>query len=412
MARFRLPLPLFSPPESGETARAPSASVSPAPASDGPLAQQEVHLPAGTLTVAVTGVRVGWSLDSLCGFASRRNPKRRFLFVSKVLGRHIPVRPALMRQSWSDLAAALPADLPGPVVMIGMAETAVALGQGVHEVYRTRTGRKDVVFLPSTRYRLDHPLALDFVEAHSHATDHRLYAPADPETRALFYGARSLVLIDDETSTGATFINLAQAFAANCPHLSQVVTVVLTDWSGAAGHARMQTEMPVPVSHVSLLEGHYRFTLAPDAPEVTLPNVTGNDGDKTALLTRNWGRLGRCDSPEVPPEILQGIDTGPGERVLVLGTGEFVYPPFRLAEALAEKGADVWYQSTTRSPILNGHAIGCAVEFLDNYEDGIPNFVYNARQMDYDRVLVGLETPPATAPAALASALGAQFLYF
>ncbi|TXR27968.1 phosphoribosyltransferase, partial [Ectopseudomonas mendocina] len=31
---------------------------------------------------------------NLFGFAERRNPKRAFLFVSKVLGRHIPVRPS------------------------------------------------------------------------------------------------------------------------------------------------------------------------------------------------------------------------------------------------------------------------------------------------------------------------------
>lgn len=34
-----------------------------------------------------------YQLEDLLGFAQRINPKRAFLFVSKVLGRHIPVAP-------------------------------------------------------------------------------------------------------------------------------------------------------------------------------------------------------------------------------------------------------------------------------------------------------------------------------
>ena len=55
-----------------------------------------VELPTGRLSIEV--LRSDIALDQLCGFAARRNPKRGFLFVSKVLGKHIPVRPSLMRQ--------------------------------------------------------------------------------------------------------------------------------------------------------------------------------------------------------------------------------------------------------------------------------------------------------------------------
>lgn len=72
------------------------------------------------------------SPESLFGFAERRNPKRAFLFVSRVLGKHIPVKPSVMEFTYESLAAKIPADLPGPVLVIGMAETAVGLGAGVH----------------------------------------------------------------------------------------------------------------------------------------------------------------------------------------------------------------------------------------------------------------------------------------
>jgi len=41
--------------------------------------------------------------ESLFGFAERRNPKRAFLFVSRVLGKHIPVKPRVMQASYEKL---------------------------------------------------------------------------------------------------------------------------------------------------------------------------------------------------------------------------------------------------------------------------------------------------------------------
>jgi len=54
------------------------------------------------------------------------------LFVSKVLGKHWPVRPTVMREIHARLATQI-ANLPGPLLVIGMAETATALGRGVAE---------------------------------------------------------------------------------------------------------------------------------------------------------------------------------------------------------------------------------------------------------------------------------------
>ncbi|RML91106.1 hypothetical protein ALQ88_04379, partial [Pseudomonas savastanoi] len=70
----------------------------------------------GRLDVSVDSSTI--APDSLFGFAERRNPKRAFLFVSRVLGRHIPARPGVMLKSFQDLAHKIPADLPGPVLVI------------------------------------------------------------------------------------------------------------------------------------------------------------------------------------------------------------------------------------------------------------------------------------------------------
>jgi len=350
-------------------------------------------------------------LEALCGFASRRNPKRPFLFVSRVLGRHLPVRPRVMRAVQRRLAAKLPAGLPGPVVMIGLAETAIALGQGVHEAWRGLSRRDDALFLHSTRYRLSgHDLLSRFEESHSHATGHLLHRPADPDDAALFRACQTLVLVDDEASTGATFLALAESCRELMPQLSRILCVTITDWMGPARRTDLCRSMPVPTGFISLLDGSYVF--APSAaPPPRLPRVTGNGAAKDALVPLNWGRLG-LRAPRPLPAAVRALTARPGERVLVLGTGEFVFPPFQLARRLAAQGADVRVQATTRSPILEGNDIQGVFEFPDAYADGIPNFLYSVRPGQYDRVLVCYETPPETAQYGLIAALGAEPVFF
>ncbi|MCC7527711.1 MAG: phosphoribosyltransferase domain-containing protein, partial [Candidatus Melainabacteria bacterium] len=231
-----------------------------------------VELPTGTLDIKVFHSEM--PLDEICGFAARQNPKRGFLFVSKVLGKHIPVRPSMVREVHTRLAAQIPADLPGPVVVIGMAETAICLGNGVFDEYARLTGRKDVMFTQSTRYRLDRPVAIEFLEEHSHAADHIIYEPEHPGLKEMFFNARSLVLIDDEASTGKTFVNLVKNMISIMPHVEHVVTGVITDWRGPKRTKETLAAIPVPASTIAILHGEYQFTPSPTLKLVEMPKVT------------------------------------------------------------------------------------------------------------------------------------------
>jgi Phosphoribosyl transferase len=192
------------------------------------MTQTLIPLSAGILSIDVH--RADWPLDALCDFAARDNPRRAFLVVSKVLGRHIPVKPSVMRRSFADLAAKIPADLPGPVLVVGLAETAICLGQGVHEDYVRATGRADVLTLHSTRQEVDAPLLTRFEEPHSHASTHLIYRPTALD--GAFANPRSLVMVDDEISTGTTLLNLATALVAALPSIETITAVTLADWSG------------------------------------------------------------------------------------------------------------------------------------------------------------------------------------
>lgn len=351
-----------------------------------PVQIYERELPGGTLRVETQSPL---PLESLFDIAARKNPKRAFLFVSKVLGRHIPVSPAVMRESYETLAAKIPRDLPGPVLFIGMAETAVGLAAGVFRAAREHIA--EPVFLTSTRHPVQGELLCEFKEDHSHATDHLIYMPADAALRHRALNARTLVLVDDEATTGRTFLNLLQALRdAGLQGLSRVITVTLTDWSGEA----VQRHCPLPVESLSLVAGQWRWTPRPDAPVPVMPGVNVTAQGAVALCARqDWGRLGMDDSS---CRFAGDIMAEAGERILVLGSGEFIWPPFLLAERLEQQGAEVRFGSLTRSPISEGLAIASSLAFSDNYGLGIPNFVYNVAQQNVDRVIVCVETPVAS----------------
>lgn len=354
-------------------------------------------LSCGTLSVTPTG---GISaIDDLFEIAQRRNPKRAFLFVSKVLGRHIPVAPEKMRAVYRQLAEQFPPLSDGPVLFIGMAETAVGLGAGVFDEVRQRVS--EPVYLTSTRHPQQADLLCEFKENHSHATDHLIYLPDDAQLRQRVLNARTLVMIDDEATTGNTFINLLEALRndGGLTQIEQVIAVTLTDWSGDALPARC----PVPVRTVSLVQGDWHWQQDPDAALPPMPAMVLNDAATVPITGKQrWGRLGMAAPAG---DLGRTIQAQPGEKILVLGSSEFVWEPFLLAERLAAQGAEVKYSSTTRSPIATGFAIESAIAFGDNYGLGIANFVYNVAHQQFDRILLCIETPVDSVDPLLTTAL-------
>jgi len=354
-------------------------------------------LSCGTLSVTPTG---GISaIDDLFEIAERRNPKRAFLFVSKVLGRHIPVAPEKMRAVYRQLAEQFPPFSDGPVLFIGMAETAVGLGAGVFDEVRQRV--REPVYLTSTRHPQQADLLCEFKENHSHATDHLIYLPDDAQLRQRVLNARTLVMIDDEATTGNTFINLLEALRndGGLTQIEQVIAVTLTDWSGDALSARC----PVPVRSVSLVQGDWHWQQDPDAALPPMPAMVLNDAATVPITGKQrWGRLGMAAPAG---DLGCAIQAQPGEKILVLGSSEFVWEPFLLAERLAAQGAEVKYSSTTRSPIATGFAIESAIAFGDNYGLGIANFVYNVAHQQFDRILLCIETPVDSVDPLLTTAL-------
>ncbi len=354
----------------------------------------EIELQRGVLSLQPND-NSHWKWQDLLGFAERINPKRAFLFVSKVLGRHIPVSPHIMRHAFTDLAKLVPGDLPEPVLVIGMAETAVGLGAGVHQVLQQRY--PEAIYVTTTRHPVHGaPLLARFLEEHSHAQDQLLYGSPDAELQQQILNSKSIVLVDDEASTGKTFVNLIHALQqAGLNQISHVVTATLADWSSGIHIADLNCQS------VALMTGKWQWRDAEHPIQINMPKVdTVAFGAFATLAEPTWGRLPIQDSGAHIRLAVQ-----PDERILVLGSGEYVWSSFLLAEYLQQQGADVRFSAITRSPIAVGHAIQSALAFSDNYGLGIQNFVYNINPQDYDRVLITVETATHSVAKSLLEAL-------
>ena len=366
-----------------------------------------IPIQAGCLTLTLR--REELPLENCLGYATRQNPRRLYLFVSKVLGKHWPVRPSVMREVHARLAAKI-ADLPGPMLVIGLAETATALGRGVAEEAAIQTGREDILYLQTTRCRLNRPLAFGFDECHSHAPDHAVYLP-EPALQPLFQTARSLVLVDDEISTGRTLVELARAYRQCNPGVGQIAFACITCWLDAGRRRELAALLERPIRFPALIEGEFHFAADPAFPPPMLPPIAVDpkrhhdgataDPARLGLLAGRWRPPTRALLPPTPK---QGSGKESRSALTIIGTGEYAYTPFRMALALEEEGHDVHFQSTTRSPILVGDAIASRREFPDHHGDGIPNYLYN---LDPSRLPVVIyEHPTLSAAHELPSLIG------
>ncbi|MET8882219.1 phosphoribosyltransferase [Streptomyces rubiginosohelvolus] len=396
-------------------------------------------------------------LRELLGLALRRNPKRAHLLVSNVLGKHVPQRPSVVYGAGYGLGervrALLGEEEARRAVVLGYAETATGLGHAVAD------GLRDAPYLHSTR----RPVAGvrqagGFEEAHSHATSH-LLLPEDPELLAQGAEASTLVLVDDEFSTGNTVLNTIRALHEPHPR-DRYVIVALVDMRSPADRDRLTAfaaEIGARVDLVTrstgtvtlpdgVLERGQALVAAQEAeqaeeareasasapPSVPAPAPVTRvdlawpagvpDGGRHGFTPAHRSAL-EAALPGMAERIADALGGGARQgRVLVLGFEELMYAPLRLGTALEETlGADteVRYSTTTRSPVLAvddpGYAIRTRLVFPahDTPADGPGDrYAYNVAGANFDAVVAVVDstadTPELHAPEGLLARLAAH----
>lgn len=338
------------------------------------------------LTIDITQDPHGLGLGELAAVALRRNPRRAHLIVSRVLGKHLPVKGEIASAHGALLGEEVSAVLPAGarVLVIGFCETATGLGHLVAEhlgapyVHTTRDNRGTAA------------VWLTFAEPHSHAPAHLILKAATPWIE----WAEVVVLVDDELSTGATAMNLVAAIQERTPGKAYVLAALLDVRAGSVREALAvrASELGVSVRCVSLVSGvacvadDAAARVKPLVDSAFIEAVTGGavepeSIDTLEVLDRASGRSGSPHLAHV--DTVRKVSAWVRERVedpsrlLLVGTEETMFLPIKVAEEL---GCDV--QSTTRSPIVVGRFDECypvrsGLTFPSCYDPSIPAYLYN-----------------------------------
>lgn len=264
-----------------------------------PVEIKEVYHVLNDLTVEVEVMNnpYEFELGQLFQMAARINKNRSFLFVSKVLGKHLAVNPKIpllvgsllamryleivhgVRDSrapkiaeaiqknegidavWSSLQNN-PIELPKATTFIGFAETATALGHAVFSAFK-----ENAKYIHTTREQIDNLCSIiNFEEEHSHATSHRVYA-LDSE---FFQDTSEVVLVDDEVTTGKTAINIIRTIKAEYPFKKEFTVVSILDWRTPEYRQRyhqLEKELNITIHTIALIDGVVSISGSPAIQE-------------------------------------------------------------------------------------------------------------------------------------------------
>ena len=379
-------------------------------------------------------------LEWLFEVGARNNKKRAFLFISKLLGKHLAVDPMMTRLGGYLLAEAyhkkmtgrtlhrdtLQACLEDPLhhravfesivetpyqvdrstLFIGFAETATGIG---HSMFAAFEGNAS--FIHTTREPIiSEAPVFAFEEEHSHATGHECYA-AD---KALFTSCEQIILVDDEITTGNTALNLIRALAHQSIAKKYIVASLL-DWRNDAQQQAakdLEKALGIEIIFVSLIQGEIEVELLQDLAAIGIGRLAKPLGDEVSAEYEKWAL-------EIEPLVKKTVRSGEGivsekayltatgrfgltalenqvatqkllhlgeqlkalrkyDKTLCIGTEEFIYGPALIAYGMGE---GVRYQSTTRSPILTdaseSYPIREALTFAKPEDHSISNYIYN-----------------------------------
>lgn len=335
-------------------------------------------------------------VEKIIGMAKRHNnPKRDFLFVNHLLGKHIEVsgEEVLATQAilYEEVVDAFTQKgwIHKKVLIVGFAETATGLAQGLmyqasvldvnkrlNVVGYTQTTREE---LPSNEFT-----NIAFQEEHSHATDQKLYF--EP---ALDYDI--VLFVEDEITTGKTILNFIEQFEKYQPGKEYAVASIL-NWQNDKDSRTFEEKaivtsclvrgkMKKDLKKFSAMIGRTFKPFDEARYHVSLPK--GNN-PRLPMTTEQFVKFTTLNLAKVDALRKQG------KKTLVIGTEENMFIPTLIAETI---GADV--KATTRSPIepiqQEDYPIQSRVILNSAYDSERVTYLYNMDLGKYDNFIVVME---------------------
>lgn len=157
--------------------------------------------------------------DLLCVGKRFNNKKRKYLLINPLQAKHMAVSPIQSLEMMNQLGKKVASRYPDTRLVIGFAETATAIGSVV-----ASSISDDCFYIHSTRENVSGISDwLFFEEEHSHATQQRL---AKKELAQWLEKTSTIVLVDDELSTGKTMLNLLKRMKESYPSVRNKKIVI------------------------------------------------------------------------------------------------------------------------------------------------------------------------------------------
>lgn len=349
------------------------------------------------------------------------NTKRNYLVVDPLQGKHVPVEPSKALNLFKSLAEKLQGKYEGErLLLIGFAETATAIGAQAAITLGTKYIQTTREVIPDARY-------LFFSEAHSHATEQKL---VKDDIDRVINDIDRIVFIEDEVTTGNTIMNIIKIITKE--YQKKIKFAVASLLNG-------MTEESLKIYQDEKIELHYLVKTDHSGygavaeqyrcdglyicaiPE----NHTHESADIDVQSEKNmrehiisipgWMNARRfvdakqyeAACKKLAKTVITETVVKQGERVLVIGTEEFMYPALLTGYEIEKMGCVVRCHSTTRSPIAvsteEEYPLHCRYELRSLYDPDRKTFIYDLE--NYDRVIVMTD-------AALASLKGLETLIY
>lgn len=366
-----------------------------------------------------------FSVNQLFEIGKRdNNPKRSFLFISKLLGKHLPVKPEIVR-STGFLLSSLKYRFDNTsfincikentqpnynvhandndVLVIGFCETATALGMAVASSIEGST------YIATTREPMHgYKQLVTFEESHSHASTHYMYSN---ELKLSDY--KRIILVDDEITTGNSLLHLIENLIHNSV-IEEISIMTILDWRNAEQKLKFKefsSSNKIAINVYSIISGsitntdnlvYHNQSIHSINDKVDIINLS--IFSKVEICTSNMkqmhylkdsGRLGITydhillieeKAKDTALEISRRIKFK--HNLLVLGHGENMYIPSRVAAHLELQGYNVSFKTTSRTPIYcDGAIIKDINSFFDN---GIKYHFYNKNEAEENDLVIML----------------------
>lgn len=338
--------------------------------------------------------------QDLVRIAKRENNKKRnYLVVNRLQGKHIPVKPGEALAMFRALADKLRGLYEKETLLvIGFAETATAIGAAV-------AAELGADYMQTTRELVPDAEYLYFSEEHSHATEQKLVK--NDIDRAVKTIDR-ILFVEDEVTTGKTICNIIDILKKQYPEkIKFSVASILNGMDKAAAdvykNCGIELIWLVKTNHAAYTE--VAKTYSDDGTYVVC-----KDGIPTAQYKfcasdriRHIKARSRMDTRRIVhpaayqkfcaslyQDIAGQVDFEGVQKILVLGTEEFMYPALYVADRIEEQGKDVRFHATTRSPIAvssaENYPLHTRYELTSFYDRSRTTYIYELQK--YDMIVI------------------------